>query len=93
MLTPGSNLLPQKRPNLDFQYFFKIAPGTFGAPDSDFRDLLDELFNLNTTPQNRKKNQILASYFSVRITVIYYITVMRTDKGQNIFSKQFTWDL
>ena len=39
------------------------APGTFDTPDSDFRDLLDELFNLNIKAQNRKKSNLRKLFF------------------------------
>ena len=37
--------------------------GTFDVPDSDFRDLLDELFNLDIKPQNRKKSNSRKLFF------------------------------
>ena len=36
-------------------HFLKIAAGNFDPLDSDFWDLIEKLFNLVVTPQNRKK--------------------------------------
>ena len=47
-----------------FNNLKKIASCTFDAPDSDFRDLLDEFFNLNIKNSKSEKNKILATYFS-----------------------------
>ena len=39
-------------------YFFKNAPRTSEHPDLDFGNVLDELFNLEVTTQNRKKRTL-----------------------------------
>ena len=50
------------------------APGTFDTPDSDFRDLLDELFNLNIKPQNRKKSNLRKLFFGPLYNITYIIS-------------------
>ena len=51
-------------PFLDLQEFFKNQGLTFKTSDSDFCDLLNELFHMNKK-NFLKKNQILKSHFEV----------------------------
>ena len=51
-------------PFLDLQEFFKNQGLTFKTSESDFCDLLNELFHMNKK-NFLKKNQILKSHFEV----------------------------